>query len=306
MVSYRVLLAVICLLCAGLVDARPGRLRPNPWPRPSHKPIPWPGSWSARAASTSFAELEAFGKRAATRDDREGLNRLYHVTWTILNQGEFDRAAAWNTRLAEAARVQKDDRYIDIAALNALTIRYDKGDVGAASEMAYYAANGRDWFVRAHAARLTALNLVDQGRIGEGLRLLADAQADIPERDPFAATARAGIWEVVGMALKDIDDVQGATEAFRKFEIDHSNPGLSAPGFRQPVQPDQDGCPHGRSGAGARSRRRTMPSRHGPTFPPWPFSTPPCAPWSPTPADSRPGFWPAWIPMAKTSATPPS
>ncbi len=231
MVSYRVLLAVICLLCAGLVSDPASAAAPEPVAAPIAEADTLARFVERRAAATSFAELEAFGERAATRDDREGLNRLYHVTWTILNQGEFDRAAAWNARLTEAARAQKDDRYIDIAALNVLTIRYDQGDVGAASEMASYAANGRDWFVRAHAARLTALNLVDQGRIGEGLKLLADAQANIPERDPFAATARAGIWEVVGMALKDIDDVQGATEAFRKFEIDHSNPAYPRPDF---------------------------------------------------------------------------
>nr|WP_183213652.1 ATP-binding protein [Brevundimonas variabilis] len=184
-----------------------------------------------RAASTSFAELETFGRTAAARNDREGLNRLYHVTWTILNQGEFERAAAWNRRLADAAEAQKDDRYIAIAALNDMTIRYDTGDVGAASGMIAYTRPGRDWFVRAHAARLMALHLVDQGEIGAGLRLLAQAQADIPDRDPYAATARAGIWEVVGMGLKDLDDVEGATAAFRKFEIDFSNPAYPRPDF---------------------------------------------------------------------------
>ena len=49
-----------------------------------------------RAAKTNFAKLETFGQAAYRRNDREGLNRLYHVTWTILNQGEFERAAVWN------------------------------------------------------------------------------------------------------------------------------------------------------------------------------------------------------------------
>ena len=184
-----------------------------------------------RAASTDFEALEDFGREALQRDDREGLNRLYHVTWTILNQGEFARAAVWNRRLEAAARRRNDARYIDIAYLNDLTMRYDQGETGVAGEMSRFARNGRDWFVRAHAARLAALALVDAGRIGEGLELLARAQADIPVNDPFATTAQAGIWEVAGMGLKDLNDVDGAADAFRKFEIDYSNPAYPRPDF---------------------------------------------------------------------------
>ena len=184
-----------------------------------------------RAGATSFRALDTFGRAASFRNDREGLNRLYHVTWTILNQGDFEAAAEWNNRLAAGARAQRDDRYIDIAHLNALTIRYDQGETGVSAEMARMATSGRDWFVRAHAARLTALSLMDRGRVGEGLQVLARAEADIPDHAPFAATARAGIWEVAGMGLKDLNDVQGAATAFRKFEIDYSNPDYPRPDF---------------------------------------------------------------------------
>lgn len=184
-----------------------------------------------RAGATTFRALDTFGRAASHRNDREGLNRLYHVTWTILNQGDFEAATEWNNRLAEGARAQRDDRYVDIAHLNALTIRYDQGETGVSAEMARMATSGRDWFVRAHAARLTALSLMDRGRIGEGLEVLTRAEADIPDHDPFAATARAGIWEVAGMGLKDLNDVQGAATAFRKFEIDYSNPAYPRPDF---------------------------------------------------------------------------
>jgi len=185
----------------------------------------------ARAGSTDFAALDRFGVAAMRRTDREGLNRLYHVTWTILNQGDFDKAALWNRRLTEAAERQGDERYKDIARLNALTIRYDQGDTGVAAEMRRTAETGEDWFVRAHAARLTALALIDEGKIGEGLELLAQAETSIPEKDPFAATARAGIWEVTGMGLKQLNDVTGAAAAFRKFETDYSNPAYPRPDF---------------------------------------------------------------------------
>ena len=184
-----------------------------------------------RAAATDFAALEAFGHDAMKRRDREGLNRLYHVVWTVLNQGDFEKAVEWNDRLAAQAATQKDDRYQNIARLNALTILYDQGDLSVEDEMAHTARTTRDWFVMAHAARLSALALMDQDRIGEGLRLLTTAEAEIPVHDPYASTARAGVWEVTGMGLMKLSDVAGAAAAFRRFEIDDSNPDYPRPDF---------------------------------------------------------------------------
>ncbi|MFK4059230.1 ATP-binding protein [Brevundimonas sp. NPDC046655] len=184
-----------------------------------------------RASQTSFAALEAFGEAAYKRHDREGLNRLYHVVWIIQNQGEFERAGFWNARLAENARAQSDRRYIEIARLNDLTARYDQGDLSVDAEMARMTAVGSDWFVRAHAARLTAMALMDQDKVGEGLKLLSQAETEIQDEDPFAATAHSGLWEMTGMGLMKLNDVVGATIAFRRFELDYANPAYPRPDF---------------------------------------------------------------------------
>ncbi|MFE9085402.1 ATP-binding protein [Brevundimonas sp. NPDC003935] len=184
-----------------------------------------------RASQTSFAALEAFGEAAYKRHDREGLNRLYHVVWIIQNQGEFERAGFWNARLAENARAQSDRRYIEIAQLNDLTARYDQGDLSVDAEMARMTAVGSDWFVRAHAARLTAMALMDQDKVGEGLKLLSQAETEIQDEDPFAATAHSGLWEMTGMGLMKLNDVVGATIAFRRFELDYANPAYPRPDF---------------------------------------------------------------------------
>ncbi|WP_292033483.1 MULTISPECIES: hybrid sensor histidine kinase/response regulator [unclassified Brevundimonas] len=184
-----------------------------------------------RASRTTFAQLEAFGEAAYRRRDREGLNRLYHVVWIFQNQGEFERAAFWNQRLEAKARAQRDQRYIQIARLNELTARYDRGDLTVDAEMTRMTREGVDWFVRAHAARLTALTLMDQDRVGEGLKLLNQAEADIPDEDLYADTAHAGLWEVTGMGLMKLNDVVGATIAFRRFEIDYANPAYPRPDF---------------------------------------------------------------------------
>lgn len=184
-----------------------------------------------RAAVTSFPALEAFGEAALDQPGREGLNRLYHVMWITLNQGDFERAEVWNNRLAAAALARRDERYQMIARLNALTIRYDSGDTAASAEMDRIGRTATDWFVKAHAMRITALALIDQDRIGEGLRLLTEADAAIPEHAPYADTARAGLWEVTGMGLMRLNDIEGATTAFRRYELDFSNPAYPRPDF---------------------------------------------------------------------------
>ncbi|WP_421731180.1 ATP-binding protein [Brevundimonas sp.] len=184
-----------------------------------------------RAQSTSFQQLEAFGAAAERRTDREGLNRLYHVTWIFLNQGEFDKARDWNARLEKAARSRSDYRYITISQLNALAILYDEGDEDAAARMAEMARSEIDWFTKAHATRLTALALMDEDKVGEGLSLLTAVTELIPTTDPYANTAQAGVWEVAGIGLLKLNDFEGAAKAFGRFEIDYSDAAYPRPDF---------------------------------------------------------------------------
>jgi len=184
-----------------------------------------------RAGATDFEALNRFGEDAMARRDREGLNRLYHVAWIYLNQGEFDHAKLWNGQLEAAARNQGDSRYVMIAHLNDLAIRYDTGEAGAADQMRRIAETQGDWFVRVHATRLYALSLMDNDRIGDGLKMLTEVDGMIPERDPYAATAHAGVWEVAGIGLMKLNDFEGSATAFGKFEIDFANPAYPRPDF---------------------------------------------------------------------------
>ncbi|WGM46698.1 Sensor histidine kinase RcsC [Brevundimonas sp. NIBR10] len=198
---------------------------------PQRSPRELAAAVERRAGATDFAQLVAFGDAAMTRDDREGLNRLYHVAWIFLNQGDFDNAILWNRRLEAAARRLDDGRYVMIAHLNNLAIRYDQGDATAAGQMAVLATSERDWFTRAHATRLHALSLIDEDRIGEALKMLGDVDTLIPEGDRYAATAHAGVWEMVGMGLMDLNDFDGAATAFGRFEIDFADPAYPRPDF---------------------------------------------------------------------------
>lgn len=184
-----------------------------------------------RAGAVTFEDLYAFGREAMARQDREGLNRLHHVVWTTLNQGDFERTQLWNDRLEAAARRLDDARYLEVARINALTRRYDGGDPSAAESIETIANTAGDWFVEAHATRVHAMILMHQDRIGEALERLADMNGRIPDDDPHADMARAGLWEMTGMGLAALNDVIGAAAAFTRYEIDYADPAYPRPDF---------------------------------------------------------------------------
>ena len=223
-----VLVALACVLW-GVVVVNDAFAQPNGGG--ARSPLELAQAVEQRAGATNFEALEAFGREAMRRNDREGLQRLYHVTWIFLNQGEFDTAEMWNNRLAAAARHQRDQRYVRIAELNGLALRYDEGETAAADEMRRLAAMEPDWFARVHAIRISALALMDRDKIGEGLKLLTDADTLIPDNAPYARVARAGLWEMTGIGLMKLNDIDGATAAFGQFEIDLANPDYPRPDF---------------------------------------------------------------------------
>ena len=220
---FQVLAAVLVTVLTAAVSAAAAA--------PTRSPLELAQSVERRAGHTSFDALETFGRDALEREDREGLNRLYHVTWIFLNQGDFERARTWNQHLIRAARRQGDERYLAIAHLNHLTIRYDAGDTTAAPEMERVRTRAQDWFVLAHATRLVALNMMDEDRIGEALNLLTEVQAQIPDDAPYADTALAGLWEVAGIGLMKLNDFTGAAAAFGRFELDYAREDYPRPDF---------------------------------------------------------------------------
>jgi signal transduction histidine kinase/CheY-like chemotaxis protein len=184
-----------------------------------------------RASRTDFSALDRFGRQALKMQGRERLNRLYHVAWIYLNQAEYPSFERWNAVLAREAARDNDARYIDVAHLNELASHYDRGQVAAVDEIRAISATEADWFAKVHAERLIARSLKDEGRIGEALKLLADADSLVPPDDPFAKAAHAGVWEMTATALRDLNDLQGTVAALARFEFDYSDPAYPRPDF---------------------------------------------------------------------------
>jgi signal transduction histidine kinase/ActR/RegA family two-component response regulator len=184
-----------------------------------------------KADNSSFSELEKFGDRAMSLQGRERLNRLHHIAWIFLNQSEFDRFQAWNSRLRAEALRAGDQRYLSVARINDLRARYDNGDVAAAAEVERLAREEPDWFARAHAMRLSAYLMILDNRIGEALKLLSEADAMIPKDEPYAGAARSGVWEIEGLGLMSLQDLNGAALAFGRAQFEFADPTYPRPDF---------------------------------------------------------------------------
>lgn len=184
-----------------------------------------------RASATSFAELDAFGRAATVQYDVDGLRRLQHVFNLYFSNGELERARYWNRHLEINAERLKDKRYRAIARLNATLIAYEGGDTGQAAQMRREIDSTGDWFVRLTATRYYAITRFDAHKMGEGLKLLSTVQAQIPDGDPETPVARALVWELIGIGLISLHDVQGATDAFIRFETEYGHTDWPRPDF---------------------------------------------------------------------------
>jgi signal transduction histidine kinase/ActR/RegA family two-component response regulator len=185
-----------------------------------------------RADATSFEALEAFGAAALETPGEEGLRRLHHVAWVFLNQSEFERFQLWNRRLSERAKAVGSRRFSVVAELNDWQAAYDRGETArSSSAVARIARSSKDWFVKAHAMRLRALHLLDDGKPGVALQVLGDAVALVPAHDPAAGSAKSGVLEIKGLVLRELQDVRHATMAFWESEFVYADPSYPRPDF---------------------------------------------------------------------------
>jgi len=188
------------------------------------------GAIEARASRSSWAELQAYGDAAGKGRDAESLRRLAHTANVLLSQSEFELAARYNDRMAVSARAQANRRYQLLARINVLRARRTQGDQSVEPELRRLSASS-DWFVRAQATAVWARMLMDATRAGDALKVLQEAEARIPAGDPDATAAEAVIWEVMGLGLMDLNDLQGAARAFQRSQVTYVRPGDPRPDF---------------------------------------------------------------------------
>ena len=184
-----------------------------------------------RAEATSFADLERFGAAAATQKSHEALRRLHHVAFVLLNQSEFDKFEHWNTLLATKAAEQHDRRFVDIARIDELKSRYDRGETGVRADIERMAATDRDWYARVHAATTIGLILNSEREPGASLKRMFQAEPLIPQGDSDTAMAESDVWGTIGIALMELNDLDGAAEAFRKSDFVWADPTYPSPDF---------------------------------------------------------------------------
>lgn len=173
-----------------------------------------------RAGRVSFADLERFAQEAATaHPSLDSLRRLNHAIVIYINQGELGSAKRWNETMAAQARLVGSHRYEQVAALNTAFIGYSLGDATAADKVRLGTENVDDWYVRATAVYHHARVLLNDKRAGDALRLLSTTQAQLPLEGFEAKIAQSRMWEIIGLGLMALNDVQGATDALAAYEM---------------------------------------------------------------------------------------
>jgi signal transduction histidine kinase/ActR/RegA family two-component response regulator len=185
----------------------------------------------ARASQTSFRELERFGDLAAAGSDQESLRRLQHVVTILRGQSEFGLAGKYNAMLAANAAHRGDRRYAAVAELNALGTRYDEGDEGALEALRRARARQTDWYARVVADALWARVLIDDRDAGAALRLLSATEQTIPKGQPETAPAEAAVWEMIGLSLMSLNDLDSSAAAFQRSQFEFAEPAYPRPDF---------------------------------------------------------------------------
>jgi signal transduction histidine kinase/ActR/RegA family two-component response regulator len=184
-----------------------------------------------RASATSFAELDRFGAAASQQRGPEALRRLHHVALVMLDQSEFGEFERWNSLLAAKAVQQGDRRYAEIARIDELKSRYDRGETAAEAEIARVVDTEPDWYARVHALATEGLILNNQRESGAALKLMFQAERLIPQGDPDTGMAESDVWGTIGVALIQLNDLAGAAAAFDKADFVWADKAYPRPDF---------------------------------------------------------------------------
>jgi two-component system, sensor histidine kinase len=184
-----------------------------------------------RAQGVTFDQLRRFGDAAMRGRDRESLRRLHYVAEVFRSQSEFELSERYIQAMARSAALQGDARYVALARLDGVAGRSRAGEASVATALEQAQANEPDWYARAFAQTLWSRVLLDRGRTGDALKLLSHAETLIPEGDPDAASAESTLWRAIGLALMNLNDMEGATRAFERSEIEFANPTYPRPDF---------------------------------------------------------------------------
>jgi len=184
-----------------------------------------------RAQRVNFDQLQRFGDAAIGGRDREALRRLHYVATVFRSQSEFELSSRYIQAMTRNAALQNDARYTAVARLDGFAARSRAGDASVVAELEKAQATEPDWYARAFAQTLWSRVLLTQGRTGDALKLLSHAETLIPQGDPDAASAESTIWRAIGLALMNLNDMEGATRAFERSDFEFADSRYPRPDF---------------------------------------------------------------------------
>ncbi|WP_297800816.1 ATP-binding protein [uncultured Brevundimonas sp.] len=181
--------------------------------------------------ATSPQSLQEFGQRALGNPSEESLRHLHHVAIVSMGERAFPEAEAWNARMLAMAQQLNNRTYINLAALNTLTIQQLR-DQSVTQEQADAAvARYRSGVPMLMARTLQARVLIDNQQAPAAIKVLGDVLRRLPRVEGEGPADEVMIWRAVGLAHGQLDDVAGYLAAMRTVEEKMAETGYPWPDY---------------------------------------------------------------------------
>ena len=178
----------------------------------------------ARFDRHTYAEFNQFLAAAESQSSRDQLTRLYFAYNQLTLQNQKDKADAVKARLVELATKAGAKRYLDLVAIDEISIRWGDDPITAAQKVQALDAKSSDPIVRAHAKNIAAVAFGELKQSQDALRALAEARALLKPDDAIGRLMLNENWGTTGYAYLRCDDVEDAISAMIEQETTYANP----------------------------------------------------------------------------------
>ena len=205
------------LLCASSSSADP-RAKSPPTAQAYFKLV------RARFERHTYAEFSQFLEAAKSRPGRDQLARLYFAYGQLILMNQKDQADAVKARLVELATKAGEKRYLDLVAIDELSVRWGDDPIALAQKVQVLDAQSSDPIVRAHAKNIAAQAFGELKQSQDALKALAEARALLKPDEPIGRLLLNENWGDTGYAYLRCDDVEDAIAAMIEQETTYANP----------------------------------------------------------------------------------
>ncbi len=178
----------------------------------------------ARFDRHTYAEFSQFIEAAERQSSGDQLDRLYFGYSQLILMNQKAEADTVKARLRELAVKAGAKRYLDLLAIDEVSIRWGDDPITVAQKVQILDAESSDPIVKAHAKNVAAQAFGELKQSQDALRALTEARALLKPDAPIGRLMLNENWGTTGYAYLRCDDVEDAISAMIEQETTYSNP----------------------------------------------------------------------------------